>query len=55
AQGDAYYEGPIIPSSGYKIEGSLKGVHKGYDEDDMSDQYVRLENCVAIDDDDIQD
>ncbi|GJV84398.1 hypothetical protein Tco_1524296 [Tanacetum coccineum] len=55
AQGDAYYAGPIIPSSGYEIGGSSGGVHGDDDEDDMSDQYVRLENCVASDDDDMKD
>ncbi|GJW57691.1 retrovirus-related pol polyprotein from transposon TNT 1-94 [Tanacetum coccineum] len=35
AQGDAYYAGPIVPSSGYEIGGSSGGVHD--DEDDMSD------------------
>ncbi|GJX85795.1 hypothetical protein Tco_0336569 [Tanacetum coccineum] len=35
--GDAYYVGPIIRSSGYKIGGSSGGVHGDDDEDDMSD------------------
>nr|GEV70294.1 hypothetical protein [Tanacetum cinerariifolium] len=40
------------PEAGYEIGGSLGGVHgDDDDEDDMSDQYVRSENCVASDDD----
>nr|GFA33763.1 hypothetical protein [Tanacetum cinerariifolium] len=30
--------GPIVTSSGYEIGGSLGGVHRNDDEDDMSDQ-----------------
>nr|GEU36875.1 hypothetical protein [Tanacetum cinerariifolium] len=40
-QGDAYYVGYIVPSIGYKIGGSSRGVHGDDDEDDMSDQYMR--------------
>ncbi|GKC55010.1 hypothetical protein Tco_1077755 [Tanacetum coccineum] len=47
--------GPIIRSSGYEIGGSSRGVHGDDDEDDISDQYVRSENCVASEDDDMQD
>nr|GEV88316.1 hypothetical protein [Tanacetum cinerariifolium] len=57
AHTDASYAGPIIPRSCYEIRGSSGGVHGDDDEDDMSDPYVRSENCVASDDDndDMQD
>ncbi|GJS95821.1 hypothetical protein Tco_0802789 [Tanacetum coccineum] len=39
----------IVPSSGYKIRGSSRGVQD--DDDDMSDQMVRSEDCVESGDD----
>ncbi|GJX90267.1 putative ribonuclease H-like domain-containing protein [Tanacetum coccineum] len=48
-------ECPIVPSSGYQIRGSSRGVHGDDDEDEMNDQYVCSENCVASEDDDMQD
>ncbi|GJY85848.1 hypothetical protein Tco_0499874 [Tanacetum coccineum] len=43
------------PIECYEIGGSSGGVHRDDDENDMSDQYVRSEDCVASEDDDMQD
>ncbi|GJT77810.1 hypothetical protein Tco_1044535 [Tanacetum coccineum] len=54
AHGNDYFAGSIVPSSSYEIRGSSGGVHG--DDDDESDQFVRLENCMASkDDDDMED
>nr|GEX97702.1 retrovirus-related Pol polyprotein from transposon TNT 1-94 [Tanacetum cinerariifolium] len=45
----------LIEVLGYKIGGSSGGVHGDEYKDDMSDQYMRLENYVVSEDDDIQD
>ncbi|GJW00710.1 hypothetical protein Tco_1555961 [Tanacetum coccineum] len=41
-----------VPSSGYDVRGSSRGVQEDEDDDDdMSDQYVHLEDCVESPDD----
>ncbi|GJT15434.1 hypothetical protein Tco_0874140 [Tanacetum coccineum] len=46
----SYRGNSIVSSSGYEIRGSSKGVQDN-DDDDMSDQFVRSEDCVESDDD----
>ncbi|GJU49249.1 hypothetical protein Tco_1218804 [Tanacetum coccineum] len=50
AHGDGYHAGSIIPSSGYEIGGSSEGFH----EDDF-DPIVHSEDCVASDNDEMED
>ncbi|GJT00094.1 ribonuclease H-like domain-containing protein [Tanacetum coccineum] len=50
AHGDGYHAGSIVPSSGYEIGGSSTGFHG-----DDFDSIVHSEDCVASDDDEMED
>ncbi|GKE45770.1 hypothetical protein Tco_1473054, partial [Tanacetum coccineum] len=50
AYGNGYHAGSIVPSSGYEIGGSSEG----FNEDDF-DPIVHSEDCVASDNDEMED